>query len=62
MIHNILFHKVITEKLKNGETGKNDWKNDPNWLILVLNDTLHYEKDRRNTSIFKKLFYFSWGE
>ena len=56
--------KVITEKLSNGETetDKNDRKNDQNWLILVLNDSWHYEKDCKNTSRFDQLLYFSWGE
>ena len=37
--------KDITEKLKNGKTGKNDRKNVQKLLILVLKYTWHYEKD-----------------
>ena len=67
----ISFHVIVSQSvtcayshpwLLETTPGKNDRKNDPNWLILVLNDTWHYEKDCKNTYIFEQSLYFSWGE
>ena len=46
------YTKVFAEKLGNGKTIENDRRNDLNWLILVLKDTWHYEKDWDNAHIF----------
>ena len=56
------YSKDKTEQLCNGKTVKNDRRNDCNWLILVLKDTWHYEKDWENTHIFVKMLFSFWGD
>ena len=58
----ILVNKVKTEKPCNGKTIKNGRRNDCNWLILVLKDTWHYERDWENAHIYVKMLFSFWGD